>query len=47
MKVLEDFHVGYENVKQNLVGWELFREKIIFSFTPSPVPCINNDQFLS
>ena len=45
MKVLEDFQMGYENLKGNLMGYEFFEEKIIFPSTP--VPGINNDQSLT
>ena len=44
VKFLEDLHMGYENLKQNLDGLWLFGEKIIFP--SAPVLGINNDQSL-
>ena len=45
MKVLEDFQMGYENLKQKFDGLRVFGEKIIFPSTL--VLGINNDQSLS
>ena len=45
MKVLEDFQMGYENLKRKLDGLWVFGEKIIFP--SAPVLGINNDQSLT
>ena len=37
--------MGYESLKQKFDGLQVFRGKIIFPSTP--VPSINNDQFLN
>ena len=47
-EILEDFHMGYENLKQKLDGLRIFWRKNYISFLPSfPVLGIYNDQSLS